>query len=725
MTKTRIGRWAALLACAVLGLVWAVGNSALEEPLQWDDPAGAPPAQEQPAAGWAVSQDLWLDAGSYALEWEEAAGRQAVVFAPDLLADNGQEGVQLNADGGPAFSVRGQRVRVQVWTSADAGPARLTSGLFCQLDGLFAVLVLAALAALLLARGPRTGAQKAALAVLVCCAVAASLPVLTPGIPYGPDLHFHLTRIQGIADGLVSGQFPVRIQPTPVGGKGYATSLLYPDLFLYPAALLRLAGVSLEGAYRATILALNALTAALAWQAGRRMLGSRFAALVFCVLYTLAPYRVCNLYVRAALGEALAMAFLPVVALGLWQLLFRETTGWPVLALGMTGIIQSHLISTIFCVAFGGLFCLLNLRRTLQKKRLLALVKAAGLALALNLWYILPWMRFSREDFNIFHLQFDVWDYALYPAQLFMTFGSVSGDAVRLGTLEGEMLLAPGLALLAAGGAMLLALGCAWQERAALPASARLGGWTAGFAGLSLWLCTTLFPWALIQKLPLVGEKLSVIQFPWRFLTTASLFLALCGGALAAWKLKGLSRQAKALALTAVFCGALLPSAVQMLQKAAEPPSYSRQEQLITDNLYDAQYLYTGTSAGDLIARPRPPAGGADLQVSGLSQRGNRLEFDFARAGGEAIELPLTWYPGYAAVDDAGRELACEKGDNGILTVRPQSDGGHLTVWYRGLWYFRLGDLVSLAAAAALAAGYAARRFGWRSPAHRRRKSSV
>lgn len=724
MERTKLRRWAALALCTALALIWAVQNSALKVPLRWDVPDQVPEALAG-QGDWRVSQDLWLDAGRYTLEWEGEAAGSAVVLAPDRLTADNREGVQLNETGSTAFAVDGQRVRVQVWTDETAAPARLTSGLFCDVDGLFAVLALAALAAFLLERGPKAGEQKAVLAVLACCALAASLPALTPGVAYGPDLHFHLTRIQGIADGLASGQFPVRIQPTPVDGKGYATSLLYPDLFLYPAALLRFAGVSLEGAYRFTILALNAFTALFAWKVGRRMLGSSFAALVFCVLYTLAPYRICNLYVRAALGEAMAMAFLPVVALGFWLVLFRETKGWPVLALGMTGVIQSHLISTIFCVAFGGLLCLVNLRRVFQKERFLALVKAAALALALNLWYILPWARFSREDFNIFHLKFDVWDYALYPAQLFMTFGSVSGDAVRRGTLEGEMLLAPGLALLAAGGALLLALGLAWLDKTQLPPAARLGAGAAAFAGLSLWLCTDLFPWALAQRLPVVGEKVAVIQFPWRFLTTASLFLSLCGGALAAWKLAGLSRQAKALVLTAAFCAVLLPSAGQMLQKTAEQPSYSRDGVLVTDNLYDAQYLYTGTSAGDLIARPRHVAGGGDLRVSGLSQRGNRMEFDWNGAEGEAVELPLTWYPGYAAVDDAGAELACESGENGILTVRPQSGAGHMTVWYRGLWYFRAGDLVSLAAAVGLAVWAVARRAGWRAPLRRRSKLTV
>ncbi|MDD4817155.1 MAG: hypothetical protein PHI85_04210 [Victivallaceae bacterium] len=49
-------------------------------------------------------------------------------------------------------------------------------------------------------------------------------PLLYPGIPNGHDIHFHLARICGIADGLRNGQFPVyvsraalRIGPSKTG----------------------------------------------------------------------------------------------------------------------------------------------------------------------------------------------------------------------------------------------------------------------------------------------------------------------------------------------------------------------------------------------------------------------------------------------------------------------------------------------------------------------------
>ena len=42
---------------------------------------------------------------------------------------------------------------------------------------------------------------------------AASIPLMTDYLIQGTDMTFHLYRIEGIAEGLKSGQFPVRIQP--------------------------------------------------------------------------------------------------------------------------------------------------------------------------------------------------------------------------------------------------------------------------------------------------------------------------------------------------------------------------------------------------------------------------------------------------------------------------------------------------------------------------------
>ena len=73
---------------------------------------------------------------------------------------------------------------------------------------------------------------------LIALGLFSSYPLYTFYLQYGHDLLFHLFRIDGIADGLQSGQFPVRLYGNDLNGYGYGVSMFYPELFLYVPALL-------------------------------------------------------------------------------------------------------------------------------------------------------------------------------------------------------------------------------------------------------------------------------------------------------------------------------------------------------------------------------------------------------------------------------------------------------------------------------------------------------
>ena len=70
------------------------------------------------------------------------------------------------------------------------------------------------------------------------------LPLLIPGIPEGHDIYYHFSRLEAMTNGLRHGIFPVLINAKALGGYGYASGLFYPDLLLYPVALLALTGIA-------------------------------------------------------------------------------------------------------------------------------------------------------------------------------------------------------------------------------------------------------------------------------------------------------------------------------------------------------------------------------------------------------------------------------------------------------------------------------------------------
>ena len=140
------------------------------------------------------------------------------------------------------------------------------------------------------------------MAVVLCAAAFACMPLLWRGVYDGHDLFFHLNRIEGIANGLRNGQFPVRIHSSTLLGYGYAAPEFYPELFLYLPALLRNLGVSLCACVRVFEACIHLATAVSCYLCVRGMMNSHRVAVGASVLYTLCIYRLVNVYTRATLG---------------------------------------------------------------------------------------------------------------------------------------------------------------------------------------------------------------------------------------------------------------------------------------------------------------------------------------------------------------------------------------------------------------------------------------
>lgn len=239
----------------------------------------------------------------------------------------------------------------------------------------------------------------------------ASIPLLTDYVLSGMDLIFHLTRIEGLKDGLLSGQFPVRIQPNWLYGHGYATSVFYGDTFLIIPALLRMIGFSVQTSYKLFLLVLNIATAGIAYASFRRIFRDDYVGLLGSMLYTWAPYRFYDLYGRAALGETIALTFLPILCYGFY-LVFTEDIGgksyrhlWILPTVGFSCIIQSH---TLSCEMMGGmvvLLCLILWKKVFRRQTFAVLCKIVGATALVNAWFLVPLLEYMvKGDFVVKNL---------------------------------------------------------------------------------------------------------------------------------------------------------------------------------------------------------------------------------------------------------------------------------------------------------------------------------
>lgn len=73
------------------------------------------------------------------------------------------------------------------------------------------------------------------------------------------------------------------------------------------------------------MVAVSLVSAVTLYACARRMFGERWIAACAAILYTLAVYRATNAYTRCAVGEATAMAVLPLFILGLWEVVLGDS----------------------------------------------------------------------------------------------------------------------------------------------------------------------------------------------------------------------------------------------------------------------------------------------------------------------------------------------------------------------------------------------------------------
>lgn len=564
------------------------------------------------------------------------------------------------------------------------------------------------------------------LGALCVAALAATLPLLSGHAWHGSDLGYHLRRIENMVTGLSAGQFPVRIQPDWVNGYGYAVGVFYGDIFLWFPALLRLIGFGVTQAYAAYVALVNLVTAGLAYWCFKTMSGRCGAALAGAVLYTLAPYRLCDLYTRAALGEYTALAFLPLVACGFW-LVYRDAPdakrrlpGWLLLALGMSGVLQSHLLSLEMTALLLVVFALLLCKKTFTKLVLGRLCGAVGVFAALNAGFLFPLFDYyltGRFAINQPGGTEPIQSNGALLAQLFGLPADAAAQGVQQELVQ-DMPLTPGTALWLA--ALLLAgLLVFWlvrrrKAKAALPGAVTLGLWGLAGGVAAAFAATNLFPWDGLYGLGGPAEALvGSLQFPWRWLGPAVLLLALA--AVAALCL--IDHRAARTAVGVALCGVSLMAAVgysrQYTAQAAPVDFYYGTEET-NWQMSCEHYLPVENGPVDFNDLPAGPQWSDGITLRSYAKLGGRLMLDAANAAGTdgTVRLTLLYYKGYTARDAAtGERLTVENGKNNSATlVLPAGYDGTVQVWFREPAGWRLAELLSVLSAAVLAVWFLRKR---------------
>lgn len=169
--------------------------------------------------------------------------------------------------------------------------------------------------------------------------------LLKPGLPKLHDSNPHISRMIAYHTALEDGQYPPTWAKELMGGIGSPVLMLNYQLPYMIAEPFGELGLSVFDSYKLTLAMSFVVSGLLMYFALKSKLG-RISAFVGAMIYTLAPYRFVDIYVRGALGESLAFMFPPLL---IWGYNIRST---PLLVLGWSGLFLTHPVASALFSAF-------------------------------------------------------------------------------------------------------------------------------------------------------------------------------------------------------------------------------------------------------------------------------------------------------------------------------------------------------------------------------------
>ncbi len=351
--------------------------------------------------------------------------------------------------------------------------------------------------------------------------------------------YVHAARIAEMTRSLQDGHFPVRWTQNFGFGYGMPLFQFYAPLPYYFGSFFYWLGIDIVSSVRLLFLTANLGSVLAAYYLGKKLFG-RMGGLLTSAAFTLAPYRALNLFVRGAVAESFGMLFYPLILYCLILLIEAKEKSkikqaWIFLTLSVVGLLLSHNLSSLiflpFSVVFAGLYLLLKEKS--WKKRFFISLEAASsylFALLLSSFYLIPafFEKHATKIDSILGGYFDYHLHFLYIRQFFQDRwgygGSIFGpnDDVSFFLGYGQLLA---LAFLLVISLRFFFLQIKSKKKFA--EKIYLQGIFGGLLLISLFLTLFKSLW-LWENLPLI----SFIQFPWRYLSAAIIFLALLIGLL-------------------------------------------------------------------------------------------------------------------------------------------------------------------------------------------------
>lgn len=472
----------------------------------------------------------------------------------------------------------------------------------------------------------------------------------------GDDIYYQFQRIMGLSTNFTDGLLASNLSVMNFGKIGYGVNIFYPWLTLIPFKLFFQFTNNWISAYYLGLLFYFVVSFLISHYSMKKFSGSTKVAMMFSIIYNLSIYRLIDLFTRGAVAEYLATIFLPLCFLGFYEIFFGDGKQWKPLAIGMSLVIFSHVLSTFMCVIiFTLLLIFFSPKLKLTKDRLLNFVKAVITTVGATLIFTVPFL--MEELFQ----KYGVPDKQILKGQ---DLGKLLSESLINNSRKvvENNLYNVGLTMLIA-----IVLGLIIFRKFDFKYKAIYITFIA-----SLLLTTELVPWHIFQNTPI-----EVIQFPYRFLMFTTLFGSIVlAQALNIIFSNQMTKQFPiVLGLLTIINGGLWMQSVNYGASGevlASPKSYISQK-MINDNAIPDSYLtqyipVTGLAKADTVIQHQLFVNDQQsIQIPAVNGHTNEFYLDNIEKG-DKIDLPYVRYK-YTKATFNGQKVPISLSKRGSVQV--------------------------------------------------------
>ena len=485
---------------------------------------------------------------------------------------------------------------------------------------------------------------------IIFLTLLSSLNLFHRGIILNHDINFHLHRILALTDYLKIHKY-IPVYYTYLDGFGYGNGLFYPDTFLFIPALLNYIGISIELSYKIFVISINCLSILTMYLCVIRITKKKYCAYTSMILYACSIYRLIDLVERGSLGELMAFIFIPLVILGLYEILYGENKKSIFLTIGLIGLCLSHVISLyLVCISLT-IVVLINIKCLKDKKRLTNLILNIVISMLITSFFWMPMLEqiFSNK-FNFLTNSSDFYNNIIPITALFIDFPLINIYKVWVPSGIG------------------LVYYYAIYKYFRLKIKDKFLFSIVFIGIISILMATINFVW----KIDLFTNIFNIMQFPWRFyiISTCFLIISLC------MIIKKMSiNEIKLIIIYTIvlFVGNSL---------------------LYMKNVYLSEPLSNEIMMGEYLPKNFNFDSINEYKNKNISyERKNEITIIEVKKEKETIEAPLIYYKGYKACGDKCYEVF--KTEKGLLGIKTNNEKDTINVKYEGTSIQKISKYIS------------------------------